>query len=98
MKNLAIQIIFRSLLEIHRDTIFTYKTMKFGTGFSSYCIQPTNTVYIPVIGKATMHIMKVKFQEETWARGFYHWKFQSAGKIKYLCQAILPCDPAESKV
>lgn len=65
MKNLAIQIIFRSLLEIHRDITFTYKTMKFGTGFSRCCVQPMNRVYIPVIGKATMHIIKVKFQEET---------------------------------
>lgn len=50
------------------------------------------------IGKATMHIMKVKFQEETLARILLSLRASGSWKIKYLCQAILPRDPAKSKV
>lgn len=60
-----IQTIFHSLLEIHRDPVFTYNAVKSGIGFVRYWIQRISAAYIPIIGKATVHIMKVKFQEET---------------------------------
>lgn len=62
MKNSVTQTIVRSLF---RDTIFTDNTMKFGTESSRYCIQLISTVHTPIMGKTTIHIMKVKFQEET---------------------------------
>lgn len=65
MKN---SITCRSLWEMHGDTIFSSNTMKFGIAFSRYYIQLISIMYISVIGKALMHIMKVKFQEDTLAR------------------------------
>lgn len=98
MKNSVTPIIACSHLKMHRHTTFTSKTVKFGIAFSRYCLQLISIVYISIIGKATMRTMKVKFQEETLARILLSLRASVSWKIKYLCQAILPCDPAKSKV
>lgn len=68
MKNSVTPTISHSLWEMPGDAIFSSNTMKLGIAFSRYCIQLISIMYISIIGKATMHIMKVNFQEDTLAR------------------------------